>query len=195
MLANNPSKYHVIVNPDVVITEGTLEKLFEFMEQRDDVGMVTTKVVYPDGQIQAQQRLLPTPKDLFGRRFGIKTRKRKVCDAIFEMQHFDRTKIFECPFVVGCFMFIRTAVFEKVGLFDEKFFLYLEDTDLSRRIFKEYKVLYYPEGQIIHEYHRDSYHSLKALRHHIVSAFIYFNKWGWWNDKEGDEINRRLMNN
>jgi GT2 family glycosyltransferase len=194
MLENNSSKYHVIVNPDVVITEGTLEKLFDFMEENTDVGMVTTKVLYPDGKIQAQQRLLPTPKDLFGRRFGIKTQKSKAQNALFEMQNFDRTKIFECPFVLGCFMFIRTTVFEKVGFFDEKFFLYLEDTDLSRRIFKEYKVLYYPEGKIIHEYHRDSYHSLKALWHHIASAFIYFNKWGWWNDKERDEMNRRLIN-
>ncbi|GHV37286.1 glycosyl transferase family 2 [Bacteroidia bacterium] len=194
MLKSNPSKYHVIINPDVVIADGTLEKLFEFMETNNDVGMTTTKVLYPDGEIQAQQRLLPTPMDLLGRRFGIRTRKSKARNAVFEMRHFDRTKIFECPFVLGCFMFIRTAVFEKVGLFDERFFLYLEDTDLSRRIFKEYKVLYYPEGEIIHEYHRDSYHSLKALRHHIASAFVYFNKWGWLNDKERDEINRRLIN-
>jgi GT2 family glycosyltransferase len=192
MLETDLSKYHIIINPDVVITDGTLENLFKFMENNPEVGMATTKVVFPDGKIQYQQRLLPTPRDLFGRRFGIKTSKNAERNAVFEMQNFDHTMIFECPYLLGSFMFIRTAVFETVELFDEKFFLYLEDTDLSRRIFMKYKVLYYPKGEIIHEYHRESYHSPKALWHHIVSVFIYFNKWGWWRDKKRDEINKQL---
>lgn len=99
----------------------------------------------------------------------------------------------EVPYLSGCFMFIRTKVLEKVGLFDERFFMYLEDTDLSRRIHKISKTIYYPYVHIYHEYGKGSYKNLKLLKYHIDSAIKYFNKWGWFFDKERDFINKTTL--
>jgi GT2 family glycosyltransferase len=81
-------------------------------------------------------------------------------------------------------MFIRTKIFKEIGLFDERFFMYLEDTDLCRRIGEKYKTIYYPEAIVYHEYAKGSYRSNELLKIHIESAIKYFNKWGWFSDKE-----------
>nr|WP_028950943.1 hypothetical protein [Sulfurihydrogenibium subterraneum] len=61
---------------------------------------------------------------------------------IYELRFTGYNKIMEVPYLSGCFMFIRTKVLEKVGLFDERFFMYLEDTELSRRIHKVSKTIF-----------------------------------------------------
>jgi GT2 family glycosyltransferase len=85
---------------------------------------------------------------------------------------------------------VRTRIFEEVGLFDERFFMYLEDVDLSRRIHSQYKTIYYPDIHIYHHYHKASYKRFKHLKYHILSAVKYFNKWGWFIDKERKTINK-----
>jgi len=88
----------------------------------------------------------------------------------------------EVPNLSGCFMFCRTACLEKIGGFDERFFLYLEDVDLTRRMSLEGKTLYYPRVNVFHNYAKQSYKSFRLLKMHMISAFRYFNKWGWFND-------------
>ena len=88
-------------------------------------------------------------------------------------------------------MMIRSSVFDDIGLFDERFFMYLEDVDLSRRIHRRYRTVYYPDVHIFHQFHRGSYKGLKPLKYHVSSAIKYFNKWGWFVDKERKEINRK----
>lgn len=90
-------------------------------------------------------------------------------------------------------MFLRTNILKKVGLFDEKFFMYLEDTDLTRRIHKVAKTIYFPYVHIYHEYGKGSYKNFKLLYYHIDSAIKYFNKWGWFFDKERDFINKTTL--
>ncbi len=67
--------------------------------------------------------------------------------------------------------------------------MYLEDTDLSRRINRRYKTIFYPDVSIYHEFAKQSYKSKKLLFLHIQSAFRYFNKWGWFFDRERKKIN------
>jgi len=87
-------------------------------------------------------------------------------------------------------MFLRTEVLKKIGLFDENIFMYLEDTDLNRRIHGKYKTIFYPKVEVVHEYAKESYENKKLLMFHIRSAIYYFNKWGWVFDKRRDEINK-----
>ena len=89
-------------------------------------------------------------------------------------------------------MLLRTEVFEKVGKFDEKYFMYLEDYDFCRRIGEKYEVIYYPKVEIMHEHAKSSYKSRKMLLIHIKSALTYFNKWGWIFDKKRSETNKKL---
>jgi len=188
--------YHLVLNPDVYFEKGVLEELYNFMENNKDVGLVMPKVLYPDGNIQYLCKLLPTPLDLFGRRFLNFGPFKKIVEKrneIYELRFTGYDKIMEVPYLSGCFMFIRTEVLKKVGLFDERFFMYLEDTDLSRRIHRVAKTVYYPYVYIYHEYGKGSYKSLKLLYYHIKSAIKYFNKYGWFFDKEREEINRKIL--
>ncbi|MEW6655470.1 MAG: glycosyltransferase family 2 protein [Aquificota bacterium] len=188
--------YHLVLNPDVYFERGVLEELYSFMEKNQDAGLVMPKILYPDGSLQYLCKLLPTPFDLFGRRFlnfGPFKRIVEKRNEIYELRFTGYNKIMEVPYLSGCFMFIRTKVLEKVGLFDERFFMYLEDTDLSRRIHKVSKTIYYPYVHIYHEYGKGSYKNLKLLKYHIDSAIKYFNKWGWFFDKERDRINKKAI--
>ena len=189
-------KYHLVLNPDIYFEEGVLEELYDFMEKNPDVGLVMPKVLYPDGKIQYLCKLLPTPFDLFGRRFLNKGPLKKYIEKrneIYELRFTGYNKIMEVPYLSGCFMFIRTEVLKKVGLFDERFFMYLEDTDLSRRIHRVAKTIYYPYVHIYHEHQKGSYKNLKLLKIHIESAIKYFNKWGWFNDPERETINKKTL--
>jgi len=184
--------YHLVLNPDVYFDEGVLEEIYNFMEKNKDVGLVMPKVLYPDGRLQYLCKLLPTPFDLFGRRFlnfGIFKKYLEKRNEIYELRFTGYDKIMEVPYLSGCFMFIRTEVLKKVGLFDERFFMYLEDTDLSRRIHKVAKTIYYPYVNIYHEYGKGSYKKLKLLKYHVQSAIYYFNKWGWFTDSKRKHIN------
>ena len=188
--------FHLIMNPDIYFDKEVLEELYSFMEENKDIGLVMPKVLYPDGRIQYLCKLLPTPFDLFGRRFLNKGPLKKYIEKrneIYELRFTGYNKIMEVPYLSGCFMFIRTEVLKKVGLFDEKFFMYLEDTDLSRRIHRVAKTIYYPYVHIYHEHQKGSYKNLKLLKIHIESAIKYFNKWGWFNDPERDIINKKTL--
>jgi GT2 family glycosyltransferase len=136
--------------------------------------------------------LLPTPVDLFVRRFlpDRFTRKRQYK---FELRATGYNKIMEVPFLSGCFMALRTKALEQCGLFDERFFMYGEDIDFSRRINEQFKTMFYPHVSIVHGYEAASYKSLKMLKIHTQSIIRYFNKWGWFWDMRRDETNKRIL--
>jgi GT2 family glycosyltransferase len=191
-MAQGRSQYHIILNPDVEFNPATLDGLYNFMQQNLNVGLVMPKVLYRNGLTQYLCKRLPSPADLFLRRFfpgPVKVVVKKIL-AEYELRHKDYNAIMEVPNLSGCFMFIRTAVFSNVGLFDEQYFMYLEDTDLSRRINKYYRTVYYPLESITHGYSKASYKSIKLMIHHLNSSIKYFNKWGWFTDQ-----NRLLINN
>ena len=139
------SKYHVVMNPDVYFNAGTLEKLSQYMDGHRDVGLMMPKVLNPQGEVQYLCKRLPSPLGLFFRRFipGSVTWIRKVLDE-YEMREMDYNSEFQAPYLSGCFMFLNLDAIEEVGFFDERFFLYMEDIDLSRRICLQYKNVYYP---------------------------------------------------
>ncbi|MFC1852894.1 glycosyltransferase family 2 protein, partial [candidate division CSSED10-310 bacterium] len=174
--------YHLVLNPDISFEVGQLEKLYAYMEQYQDVGLVMPKIILPDGQMQYLCKLLPTPFDLFIRRFLPDLRFLQRSKEAFELRFADYDTAMPIPYLSGCFMFLRTAVLQRIGLFDERFFLYLEDTDLTRRIYETARTMYYPEVHVIHRYGQDSYKKASVLIRHIISAIKYFSKWGWFID-------------
>lgn len=188
--------YHLILNPDVYFGSGVLEEICDFLEVNSKVGLVTPKVLYSQGNLQYICRLLPSPFNLIGRRFASYLPFKRFFEKLnylYELRFTSYNNIMEVPYLSGCFMFLRVNVLKKVGLFDERFFMYLEDTDLSRRIYRIAKTIYYPYVHIYHGYEKGSYKNLRLLRIHIESAIKYFNKWGWFNDPERDKINRETL--
>lgn len=185
------SPYHLVINPDVDFGSGVLKSLVERMESEPSIGLVMPKILYPSGEVQRVFKLLPRPKDLLLRRFSPSRRLVEQNNYSYEMRFKNPEESFEAPSLSGCFMFLRSHVFEKVGGFDERFFMYLEDVDLSRRIGAVAKTLYYPKVSIRHEHGQGSYKSLRLLWHHTCSAIRYFNKWGWWYDSERETVNAK----
>ena len=185
--------YHIVLNPDVVIQEGTLEKLTHYMNERPDVGNIMPKIIYPNGQLQYLCKLLPSPIDLIFRRFIPFKKWRDKINKHFELHNFSYNQTMNIPILSGCFMFLRTEALEKVGLFDERFFMYMEDFDLNRRIHRAYKTIFFPEAVVVHEYQKASYKNIKLLKAHIKSAIYYFNKYGWFFDKERRIINAQTL--
>jgi GT2 family glycosyltransferase len=187
------SKYHIVLNPDVYFNTGTIEDIFKYAEQNQDVGLISPKILYPDGSLQTLCKLLPTPSDLFIRRFLGFTKYAKNHSAKYELHGSGYDKVMNVPYLSGCFMFLRNSVLQQVGGFEEKIFMYIEDADLTRRIFKTQKTIYYPKVYIYHGYQKGSYKSIKLMLYNIHGAVIYFNKWGWFWDRERTEINKEVI--
>lgn len=187
------SDYHIVINPDIYWEGNVIETLTTYMDTHPDCGLVMPKVLYPNGDLQYLCKLLPTPMNLFGRRFlpfkGIQAKM----DEKFELHFSGYDKEMEVPSLSGCFMFMRVDVLREVGGFDERFFMYAEDLDLCRRIGEVSKTMYYPGASIYHAYGKGSYKNKKLLKYHICSVIKYFNKWGWFFDKKRRRINKECL--
>lgn len=186
------SKYHIIINPDIEIDNGVISGLSKFMEEHPDVGHVMPKILYPDNSIQYVCKLLPTPFDLFARRFLPSFLFKKSADR-FCLKFTNYEQVMDAPNLSGCFMFLRVSALKQVGLFDERFFMYMEDIDLTRRINQQYRTVFYPEVEVYHEHAAESYKNMKFLKMHINSIFKYFNKWGWFFDGKRRRVNEKTL--
>ena len=158
-----------------------------------DVGLLAPKIFNPDGTIQYSVKLLPSPANLIVRRFVPINALKKRLDFNYEFHFFNFDKIIEIPYAMGCFLFINTKAFKKVTGFDERFFMYPEDIDLTRRIHEHYKTIFYPKVTITHKHGRGSYSNKKLLYYHVTSMIKYFNKWGWVFDKRRREVNKKIL--
>lgn len=184
--------FHAILNPDIYWEGDVIKPLAEYMDTHPDVGMMTPKVLYPDGRLQYTCKMLPTPFDLIGRRFLPSgwTRKR---NERFELRASGYNRIMNVPYMHGCFMIFRNETLKKTGLFDERFFMYPEDIDITRRLHEISNTIFYPDVSIYHAHGAASRKFSKMLWIHIVNMIRYFNKWGWIHDQQRNEINRRLL--
>lgn len=134
---NSSNTYHLVLNSDVYFEPDVLEQLVKYMDSNEDVAQVQPNIIYPDGRMQYTCRLLPTPVDLIFRRFLPKKMIEKRNNR-YILKFNDHTRAMNIPHHQGSFMFFRIECFNKIGLFDERFFMYLEDIDLTRRIHKYY---------------------------------------------------------
>jgi len=187
------SKYHILLNPDVSFDGAIIEDLILKAESDALIGLLMPKVVYTNGETQYLCKLLPTPVDLIFRRFIPIENFQEKHKQKFELRFISYNQEAEIPVLSGCFMMIRTSILEKVDGFDNRYFMYLEDVDLCRRIGEISKLAYYPKVQIVHNYEKGSYKNKKLLMYHITSAIKYFNKWGWIFDYERSKINRTVL--
>jgi len=179
-------KYILIFNPDIIAKPGSLEELKSFMDENEDVGMVGPKLLNPDGSLQHSCYRIPTfmipayRRTFLGRfNFG----RRAVEDYLMIYDNHDDTM--EVDSLIGAALFTRRSALDKVGLFDEQFFMYYEDNDLCRRFWENgYKVIYHPKAQMVH-YHRRISADGKFLQQltsrftwiQIASALKFFKKY------------------
>ncbi len=146
-------KYLLIINPDTIVSEDTISKMIQFLNNHEDAGLAGCKILNPDGSLQlACRRSFPGPWTSFCKVTGLSTLfpKSKLF-ARYNLTYLDENETYEVDAISGSFMMMKKEVYEKVGGFDEQFFMYGEDLDLCYRIQQNgYKVYYYPGTQIIH---------------------------------------------
>ncbi|WP_343563127.1 glycosyltransferase [Sphingobacterium sp.] len=187
------SKYHFVVNPDVLLLDDTINAMVDFMETNPDVGMAMPQILNPDGTIQFLPKLLPDPliflKRILYRKFNIFLSSVEK----YELRNVSPHLIYDTPVLSGCFTLLRTSTLDEVGLYDDRFFMYLEDWDLSRRMNRKYRTVYFSKTSIIHGYAAGSSKNFNLFKVHIRSIRTYFGKWGWFIDKERVAANRRTL--
>lgn len=185
---NIQSIYHFILNPDIIFDSSIINKITAYMDKNPNIGLLMPKVLNTDGSIQYVCKLLPTPTNMFLR--GFLSKFASKANERFELRNTGYNKLIKVPYISGCFMCFRCTVFNEVGLFDEKIFMNFEDTDISRRVTRCFDTVMYPDVTIIHKWNRESHKSRKMFIQTIKSAIYYFNKYGWFFDKERKRINR-----
>ncbi len=146
-------KFILILNPDTVVEEHTFARCLEFMTNNPDAGSLGVKMIDGKGNfLPESKRSLPTPAVAFYKIFGLSAlfpRSRRFGQ--YHLGYLDKEEIHEVDILPGAFVLIRKKVLDKTGLFDEDFFMYGEDIDLSYRIKSAgYKNYYFPETTIIH---------------------------------------------
>lgn len=167
-LTYGSSKYIILLNPDSIVPKGFIKDCLRFMEQNEQVGIMGPMVLNANGSVQGSARSFPTPlTSLFGRNSPITklfpnnsiTRSNILTWRCF------RNQPIEVDWVSGACMIVRREAVETVGGFDERFFLYWEDTDLCRRVKDAgWKIIYSPKLKVTHFVGKSSkyapYHSI-----------------------------------
>jgi GT2 family glycosyltransferase len=146
-------KYILFINPDCIVSEDTLDNLISFFETQPECGLAGCKILNADGTLQlACRRSFPGPWTSFTKVTGLSNLfPASRIFARYNLTYLDENKTYEVDAVSGSFMMIRKEVYEKVGGFDEQFFMYGEDLDLCYRVQKSgFKVFYVHTTQVIH---------------------------------------------
>lgn len=171
------TKYHLVVNPDIIVENSDqIKNMFEYMEANNDTGMLSPLIVNPDLTIQYLCKTNPTFFDLFIRRISPNLFPKRQNRYI--MKDTGYNKIMNIEHASGCFMFFRTNIFKVIKGFDTNFFMYMEDSDITRRVNCISKVIFYPDARVVHAWARGSHKSYKLSLIHTQSMIKYFIKWG-----------------
>lgn len=172
----------LFLNPDMVVEEGSLDKMVEWMRNHTDVGLASCKLVDKDGKFNSNARPRRFPKvwEMVALIFKIPHLFPQILDNYY-MKNFDPDLEQEVPSVRGSFMIMRRDVYEKLGwAFDPRYYIWFEDVDTCREVWKMgYKVMYTPIvscvdyiGQSFNK--RDTYWKQKNF---TKSMLQYFMKW------------------
>lgn len=180
-------EYILIINADIIVLKGAISEMLKFMKKNPDVGIIGPQLLDFTNNIQVSCFAKPSLGAILARRtfFG-KTKWGRRFLNYFIIRNWDRKTIREVDWVQGSAMMVRGEALKKVGLWDERFFMYFEDTDWCRRFWQNgYKVIYLPRAKMAHYYHRVSkkwgaildVFLNKYARIHIISALKYFWKY------------------
>lgn len=146
-------EFLLILNPDTILQEDTLEKVMHFYNNTQKCGAVTCKLILPNGELDvACRRSFPKPSVAITRVLGLsKIFPKSKIFGKYNLTYLDENKTYEVDAIVGAFMFMKRDLFSSLGGFDEEYFMYGEDLDLCYRIKqRDLSIWYYHETSIIH---------------------------------------------
>ncbi|WP_231458841.1 MULTISPECIES: glycosyltransferase [unclassified Pedobacter] len=193
MSISKGNQFHFIINPDIHFDDNVVETMIDFMGNDQSIGMMMPKVLNENGSLQNLPKLLPTPMSIVWRKLGAPRIFYSNFINKYELRFVPTDRIYNAPVLSGCFTLLNLAAIKEVGMYDDRFFMYFEDWDLSRRMHARYKTVYFPTVSVYHGYESGANKSAKLFKIFLNSAFSYFNKWGWLFDKERGEINSNAL--
>ena len=168
------SDYHFIVNPDIILKTDVIGEMCRFLEENPDIVMAVPKFEFENGEEQFTPKLTPKFRYMLGGRLeklgGIFRKWRR------EYTFADRnvTEVTDVGFCSGCFIAVRTDIFKKINGFDERYFLYSEDADITRMAAKYGRTVYAPQFTVIHHWEQVCRYFSESSRSDIFSMFKYF---------------------
>lgn len=186
---------HLLLNPDIRFGRDVLPAMVGRMMREPDIGALMPRVQYPNGEFQRLCKLLPSPVDLIFRRFIPFRSVRQRINFRYELHAMDESRSWDVPTLSGCFLLVRMEHFRRIGGFDERYFMYMEDVDLVRRIGDVARTVFDPSAVATHVFAKGSYREPRLLGYHMRAAVAYFNKWGWIYDPVRRVRNRAILTN
>ncbi len=179
-------EYLLILNPDCIVMPLSIHTMIEYLDLHPDTGIVAPQLLNPDGSIQYSCHQFPTWYMPLARRTLLgNTSWGKDYIRDYDMEEWDHTTVKDIDWAMGACLLVRTELIREVGGFDERYFLYFEDTDLCKSFWKRgYKVTYIPQAKVFH-FHERASKGLPTLlsifnpasRAHIASWVKYFLKY------------------
>ncbi|ARV15517.1 glycosyltransferase family 2 protein [Polaribacter sp. SA4-12] len=175
----NLSNYHLVLNPDVSFNSTVIPNLIAKLKRHEIVSMIAPKVLFPNGEHQYSCRRYPRVSELLARRF--KFLKPIFKSIIYKGEYKEKNldSSFFAEYIAGCFHLYKTKDFIELNGFDDRYFLYMEDVDICKKIsLSDKQKLYYPKEEITHVLKQGSSKDLNLFFRHTSSAIKYFLKWG-----------------
>lgn len=170
------SDYHVIINPDIIVRDDVISQMAEYMDAHPEIGMLSPSIKFPDGRPQILGKKIPHLRYLVASRMRNEADPGKLLRE-YAMLDCDLSKPTDIENATGCFMFIRTDLFKKLGGFDERYFMYFEDCDLTRSVNLDSRTVYFPDATVYHEWGRESKKNMRLKLIQIQSMLRYMLKW------------------
>ncbi len=166
--------YVLILNPDTIVAEDTFEKILEFAKTKQNLGALGVKLIDGKGNfLPESKRGVPTPKVSFNKLLGVSSKQ----TGKYYANHLTENETGVIEILVGAFMLMKRDVYNEVNGFDEDYFMYGEDIDLSYKIIKKgYQNYYYSDTQIIHYKGESTKKDVKYLRYFYGAMKIFYKK-------------------
>lgn len=170
------SDYHFVINPDITLHEPVMENICAWLDEHPEAVMATPRMFFPDGREQILPKRKPNVLGLLARQ-GVPGLK-KFGDR-YAMLDEDLSKPTPIEFCTGSFFCIRTETFRKIGGFDEGYFMYVEDADITQKARREGLVYFLPQFSACHAWRRAPGRQLRPFIQQLRSMGRYFCKWGF----------------
>lgn len=146
--------YVAVANPDIIIEPGAVSKLLQVLEKEPTVGAITPQLFYPDGRVQPSARRLPRFKYIFAGRRSLLSHIFPNWSIARDFQYLGTENapgLVEVEALLGTFLVFRTTAIAQAGGFDERFFMFAEDMDISRRLRQSgWKLVLEPRSRVRH---------------------------------------------
>jgi GT2 family glycosyltransferase len=173
-IAQTQCKYHLVLNPDIVTEIEAIKFGIEYLETNLNTGLVAPSVTNADGEIEYLAKRMPTFLIIFLRGLNkpyLNKIFKKTLDCYAYKDKIPSKNPLQIELASGCFMLCRSEMLKKIGGFSEKYFLYFEDFDLSKKISHLGKVYHLPQMKVCH---LGGYAAQKGIKHTKLFLTSYF---------------------